>query len=149
MGMDSPFEAWSHSENVELLSNHLYAALRLESFEVSHPVRFQSVAAGYLFRPKPAVRGGVTLGYRHASVRGGSDAVQIGLPLMVGSRLHLIRFEPTYVISRKGLMWRYRFQGEFPVPRTPLIWGLSIEATPLRQGGSYHGLVMLLFGVRK
>jgi hypothetical protein len=148
IGENAP-SSWTHSENLDLLRGHLYASLSIEHFQVREHLRYESIRAGYLFRPKRGFAGGLTLGYRRVSGRGGQDAAVIALPLMAGGREGAARFESAYVISREGVSWTYRLQAEAYLLPKPLFAGLVVEAKPLRQGAPYLGTVALLFGARR
>jgi hypothetical protein len=147
-GEDAP-DSWTHSENFDALRGHLYASLSVEHFYRRERLQYQTVRAGYLFRPNRGVTGGVTVGYRCASGTGGEDAVLIGLPITGGGQVASLRFEPIYAMSRAGVSWTYRFEAEVYLLPKPLFAGLLAEAKPLRQGGPYQGTIGLLFGVRR
>jgi hypothetical protein len=141
--------SWTNSEHLEVRWGHLYGAASIEHFHVRERLRYHTLRAGYLFRPKTGFAGGLTAGYRHVSGGGGRDAALIGLPLTVGREEGAVRFEPTYVISRDGVSWTYRVQAEFYGLPDPLIAGFMIDAKPLRQGGPYLATLALLFGIRR
>jgi hypothetical protein len=148
IGQDAP-SAWTHSENLEIVRDPVFAAASLEHFYTQERLRFWSIRAGYLFRPHRGVAGGITLGYRGVAGSRGQDAVLIGLPIVGGSQLAAVRIEPVYAVSRAGVSWTFRFQGEVYLLPRPLLAGLIAEAKPLWQGGPYQGSVGVLFGVRR
>lgn len=138
---------WTHSENIDIIDNHLFGGLRLETFQIPNHVQLLTFRAGYLFHPKPALEGGVTLGYQHVTGFDPYDAVEIGLPLTVGSERIGSRLEPAYLISAHGVDWTYRLQMEtYMLP--PLTTGFILEAKPLHHGGPYYASAALLFGFR-
>lgn len=141
--------SWTNSEHLEVLRGHLYASVSLEHFQVKERLRYHTIRAGYLFRPKRAFAGGLTIGYRGVSGGGGQDAAIISLPLTIGGQVAAARLEPTYVIWREGVSWTYRFQGEFYGLPEPLFLGAVVDAKPLRHGGPYFGTLALLFGIRR
>ena len=138
---------WTHSENIDIVDDHLFGGLRLETFQVPDHVQLQTFRAGYLFHPKPALEGGVTLGYQHATGFDPHNAVEIGLPLTVGSERIGFSLAPAYLISAHGVDWTYRVQMEvYMLP--PLTTGFIFEAKPLHHGGPYYASGALLFGFR-
>lgn len=139
---------WAHSVSVEVFAHGIYGELRVERFAVPDHVQFQTVRAGYLFRPRRAVATGVTLGHRSAYGERVQDAFEIGLPLVVGAARGSARFEPTYLISSQGVSWNYRFQTELYIPRSPFMAGVGWEGKTVRQGGFYFSAFTLLVGVR-
>jgi len=148
MGEESPRNL-THSENLELFTHNITAAVRIESFSAFGGARFATVRAGYLFHTQNQARGGITLGYRHASGPGTESAVEIGLPFVIGNQRGAMWLVPTYLISHQGVMWNYRFQGEFYTLPKPFFAGMVVEAKSLRQNGKGFGSVTLLIGVRR
>jgi len=147
---EKPGLGWTHSESVAALKGRLYGELRFDSFEFSDlgSAHFQTVRAGYLVHPAQPVLGGVTIGYRRARGDSVQNAVEIGLPLVLGTSRGWIRFNPTYLISSAGITWNYSLQMEFPILHTPLVLGFDFEARTLRQDGVYFGTVALVLGTR-
>jgi hypothetical protein len=141
--------SWTNAEHLEVLSGHLYGAASIEHFHVRERLRYYTLRAGYLFRPKRGFAGGLTLGYRRVSGGGGRDAALIGLPFMTGFEKVAARFEPIYVISRDGVSWTLRFQAELYGLPEPLLTGFVIDVKPLRQNGPYQTTLALLFGIRR
>jgi hypothetical protein len=141
-------EAWTHSQNLEIRRGHLYVALRVETFDALDRPSFYTARLGFLVQPKSKLSGGVTLGYRRAIGPDTEDAVEIGLPATIGNQRAAMRFEPIYLVSRKGVAWNYRFQGEIYLLPKPLFTGFTVEGKSLRQAGEYFGAVTLLFGAR-
>jgi hypothetical protein len=132
-----------------MLWGHLYASASIEHFRVRERLRYYAVRAGYLFRPMSGFAAGLTVGYRSVSGGGGQDAATLSLPFMRGWEEVAIRFEPTYVISRAGVSWTYRVQGEFYGLPDPLFAGFVVDGKPLRQHGPYLATLALLVGVRR
>jgi len=139
---------WMHSASIEALWNRLYGEARFEAFDVADHVQFWTVGAGYLFQPLPNMAGGFTLGYRWAHGDDVQDAVEVGLPLVWGREVAAGRFEPTYVISSRGVSWNYRLRLDLDIGRSPFVAGTCFDIKPLRQGGGYHATFTLLLGVR-
>jgi hypothetical protein len=148
IGDDAP-SSWTNAEHLDMLRGHLYAAASVEHFHFRERLRYYTIRAGYLFRPMSGFAGGLTVGYRSVSGGGGQDAATLSLPFMSGWQEVGIRFEPTYVISRAGVSWTYRFQGEFYGLPDPLFAGFVVDAKPLRQDGPYLATLALLMGVRR
>jgi hypothetical protein len=147
-GGTSKVDEWTHSESIEILKNGIYGEVRIENLYVPDRFQFQTLRGGYLAHPKPALVGGVTLGYRRAQGDRVQNALEIGLPLVIGAPRGSFRFEPTYLISSAEISWNYRGQIEFNIPRRHLVAGLNVEGKPLRRGDPYFGTVALLLGVR-
>lgn len=141
-------DRWAYTEDIEVFTHGIYAEVRSENFYTPGHFQFHTLRTGYLAHPKPALLGGVTLGYRTAHGALGQDALEIGLPSAVGNERGAVRFEPTYVISKEGVSWNYRLQMELYVPSRHLVTGVAFEAKPLQQGGPYYGTMALLLGVR-
>jgi len=140
LGRGQDFGGWAYSAGVETLMNGVYAELRTENFTLDH-VRFWTIRGGYLFHPKAAVAGGATLGYRYAGRAGLENAIEVGFPLVVGTRRGWMRFEPSYVISSQGVSWNYRWQSEFPVSHG-LHGGFDFDVKPIHQAVSYTHLTL-------
>jgi hypothetical protein len=141
------FWGWAYSASFEVLTKGVYSELRTENFHLNNNhVQFWTIRGGYLFRPKPAVAGGVTIGYRYAG-RSSQNAVEVGFPLVVGSRRGWMRLEPTYIISSQGVSWNYRWQSELPVSRS-IFTGFDFDVKPARQHAPYFGTMTLLLGWR-
>ena len=141
------FGGWTASGTVELFRNGMYGEVRVEDFHLPYYVQFRTIRAGYLFRPKPALAGGVTLGYRFTDPRRSENAFEVGFPSVVSAGRGWIRLEPTYIISSQGITWNYRFQTELPVSRE-LFAGLDMDGKPDRQDAPYFVTLTLLFGWR-
>lgn len=149
-GRDAP-STWTRAEWIELRQDHLYLSAEQSTLGGRDPIGFATIQAGYRARPSghPHAEGGVTLGYRHATGRSVQDAAVVSFPLLVGSSLAAMDFEPSYLFSATGVHWTYRFSGEFYTLPRPLFAGIRLEAKPMRQGEDYVGTVVLLLGVRK
>lgn len=139
---------WTGSASLEAVASGLYAELRIEALSIPEPTQAWTLRGGYLFHPKPQFAGGFTLGYRWAQGDSIQNALEIGLPFAFGREFLAARFEPTYLISSRGLTWQWRFQPEFYIPRSPLMAGLCLEIKRARQGAPYHGTLTLLAGLR-
>jgi len=138
---------WTHSVSIEVFKNGVYGELRIEDHYFPDHFQFQSVRAGYLFQPTPSGAGGLTLAYRRAQGEGVHDAFEIGLPLFVAFPRGGLRFEPTYLVSSRGVEWHYRWLGEFHIPRSRLVAGFSFEAKTRSQGSSYFYTMALMCGM--
>jgi hypothetical protein len=147
---ETPGKGWVHAENLEVVKGHLHGELRVEDLHFSDlgSVQFQTIRAGYFLHRRALLRGGATVGYRNARGDRVQNAVEVGLPLEMGSERGWMRFEPTYVLSSAGVTWNYRLQGDFPIAHTPLLIGFNVEAKTLRQGGAYFGTAALVLGFR-
>jgi hypothetical protein len=141
--------SWTNAEHLDILRGHLYAGVSIEHFHVRERLRYYSIRAGYLFRPLSGVAAGLTVGYRKMSGGRGEDAVTLSLPFTRGFREVAVRLEPTYVISRAGVSWTFRVQGELYALPDPLFAGFVVDAKPLRQDGPYLATLGLLVGVRR
>ena len=147
---EKPGLGWTHSERFAVLEGRLYGELRFDSFEFSDlgSAHFQTLRAGYLAHPRQPLLGGVTIGYRRARGDTAQSALEIGLPLALGTSRGWMRFTPTYVISSDGIRWNYSLLAEFPIVHTPLVVGFDCEARTLRQYGELFGTVALVLGTR-
>jgi hypothetical protein len=139
---------WAHSESVEAVWKRLYGELRIEDLEVGERVRFWTVRTGYLFHPYKFAAGGFTLAYRWAEGQDVQDGIGLGLPFAMGNDRAAMLFEPTYLFSSRGVSWTHRVRFEGYIPQTPIIVGAWYDIKPVRQGGSYHAAMTLIFGVR-
>ena len=146
---ERPGRGWVYSSNFEILKRGLYGGVSIEDFRFSDlgTVHFATVRTGYLVRARPGLAGGVTLGYRSARGNGVQNAIEIGLPLVMGSRKAWGRFEPTYAISSAGVSWNYRLRLEAPIGQTPFFAGFNIDVKTLRQGGAYYWNPALVLGL--
>jgi hypothetical protein len=138
----------TYSGTVEVLAGHFYGTFRASDFRGPGHVQFLSARAGYLLRAKRVLAGGVSVGYRHVTGHNVEDAVEVGLPLVLGNEIGGVRWEPSYVISSKGIAWNYRLQMELYLAK-PLVLGAAFEVLPLRQGASHFNVVSLLLGLRR
>jgi hypothetical protein len=146
--LSSSRDGWAYAQTVEALWNGIFGEVRLETFDLPPHFRYTTVRGGYLAHPKPAVAAGVVLGYRRARGDTVQNAVEIGLPIFVAGQRGILRLEPTYVISSKGVTWNYRAHANVPIARTPLTTGFVYEAKPLRQHGPYFHVIDVLIGLR-
>jgi hypothetical protein len=146
---DGAPNSWTHSENIEVIQGHLFASASLEHLYTQQRLRFGTIRAGYLFRPNPGLAGGFTLGYRSVAGSRGEDAVLIGFPLAAGGEKVAVRVEPIYAVSRAGVSWTFKVQGDFHILPKPLFTGMLVEAKPLWQDGPYQGVVAVLFGIMR
>ena len=149
-------ETWTHALNAETFRNDVHLELQVEDFWRPHHIQYITVRGGYLWHPRKSVAGGVTLGYMHADRQRAQRGAELGLPLIVanssGSNL---RFEPTYVIGRRGPVYNYRVQGQIVLGRSPYFVGGSIvgKGNPPPVSPEYPGNFtstgfMVLFGTR-
>ena len=142
------FNGLAYSASVEVFRNGVYGEVRGESYDQGSRTQFWTIRAGYLMRPKSAIAGGATIGYRFVTEGVSENALEVGFPLAVGSPRKWIRLEPTYVISTRGVSWNYRFQTDFLVTRS-LSSGLNVDVKPSRQHGPYFAAITLLLGWRR
>ncbi|HEV2146339.1 MAG TPA: hypothetical protein VGR37_02890 [Longimicrobiaceae bacterium] len=154
-GFDEPDQAGgAHSQSIEFLQNGVYGELRVENFHLPDHTQRQALRVGYLIHPNDAMAGGITLGYRRAPGGGFRQGVEIGFPLLWGTRSGWARIDATYVIASFAADWHWRIQGGFPLSVKPFIAGLSMEFTGpprwrLAEGPPANGMLLsLLFGMR-
>ena len=148
---DSAGETWAYSAGVEILARGFYAEARNEHFRLPHHIEYRTVRVGYLVHPVPETAGGVTIGYRDARGAQGHEGVEIGFPLITGSRSFWMRYEASYVISKTMQSWNYRMQAEYVFRGGPLYIGANVEAKtlPLRTGSKVSSIpLVVLVGVR-
>lgn len=147
MGENSP-HTLTYSANAELLTGHLYAAMRVEHLWVAGSVGCRTARVGYLVRSHALLAGGLTVGYQETVGPGARGSLELGLPLVAGNRHVVVILSPTYNVSSTGVAWNYRFAMEVRELPRPLTAGLVIEVRHLREGGPYYGAVALLAGVQ-
>lgn len=148
---DSSGPTWAYSANVEVGVKHVYVEARMENFRLPQYVRFSTIRAGYLVQAEPSLAAGVTLGYREAYGAAVGNGVEIGLPMVYGWGRGWTRFEPTYVLTTRGVDWSYRFQIEMPLAGGPIYGGFNMEAKAVRlsRGGKMGSFSpVALLGVR-
>jgi hypothetical protein len=144
--------AWAHSANVEVLRHGVYAAARVENINLPTHYQYRTVRAGYLVHPKPALAGGVTLGFRSVPADRTQEGIEIAFPLFIGAPNGSMLLEPAYVISPSRVSWSYRYQGEVAIGSGPFFAGFDYEAKtlPLRWGSHITSQGMaLLIGVKQ
>jgi hypothetical protein len=88
-------ETWANALSIELLRKPVYAELRAEDFWRPRHIRYLTARAGYLWHPKVAAAGGLTIGYVHAEGATSQTGLELGLPLFIGRETMTMRFEPT------------------------------------------------------
>ena len=144
---------------MEVVRQGMYAELRVEDFYRPRRFEYITVRGGYLFHPRNKSAGGVTVGYQHASSDPAQRGVEVGLPLLLGDSTGTVRIDPTYLLSSGGVLWNYRVQLEFPIPRQPYFLGVSgvVKSVPFGdhhrrqeypEKGIFTGAVTLHLGVR-
>lgn len=141
----------TYSASIEVLERGWYAEMRVENFHRREHFRYQSLSAGYLFRPKRGAAGGATIGYRRASRYRAQRGVMISFPLIVDGYDGTMRLEPTYVFSPSGVNWNYRLLMEAAIGGSPFSWGLDFEAKSLpleRRSKLFTSALALMIGVR-
>ena len=81
----------------------------------------------------------MTVGYRHAPLGRFQGGLELGIPFFIGDSLHTGRFEPTFVLSRHGVLWSYRVQYERRLPG-PYFVGLRAvgKTVPINEGHPLH-----------
>ena len=136
----------AYSGGLQLLDGHFFAAARGEDIRPSTRGRFLSASAGYLIRPLSPYAGGLAMGYRRSYAPSREEALEISLPLLMGNKRITTLFAPTYVISRSGVRWTYRWQSDFYGLPEPLFAGFLFDAQPLQDGVS--GVFALHVGAR-
>lgn len=139
---------WSHVQSVEAFWNGLYAELRAESYHVPAYSGVQAARAGYLWRRRSTVAGGVTAGY----VRGAGDnlpgGLEIGLPLLLQLQRGWMRFDATYVLTPDVGYYNWRTVMGLAFPRKPFAGGFSYDVrTPVR-GDEPFAAPVLFVGMR-
>lgn len=132
--------AVAQSAGLEVLALGAYAEVRLDRYHRDDRVEMWDARVGYLLHPHRSVAGGVTVGWREApDVPDGwsGGGVLIGFPILLAAcgerRPCWVQWEPTYLISGKGLGFTPHFRLEVPVPRTPLLGRLDVEAKGMRK----------------
>jgi hypothetical protein len=145
--------AAAHSAGLEVLALGAYAEVRLDRYHRSDRVETWDARAGYLIHPYRSVAGGVTVGWREApDVPDGwsGGGVLIGFPIVVAAcgerRPCWVQWEPIYMISDRGLGFTPRLRLAVPIPRTPLLGRLDLEAKGMRKKDPLS--VSLGFGLR-
>jgi hypothetical protein len=158
-GLFSEGQTWAHSANIEVVRNGVLAEFKAEDFYRPRHFRYLTARGAYLFHPKRGTAGGVSVGYRHAHRDRTQQGLEIGLPFFIGDSTGTMRLEPTYVITRHGVLWSYRMQIDINIPRSPYFAGLTGvgKSVPLNRSyprqdypkeDFFTGAVMLLFGAR-
>ncbi len=148
---DSAGETWAYSAGVEILARGFYAEARNEHFRLPQHIEYRTVRLGYLLHRVPEAAGGVTIGYRDARGAHGHGGVEIGFPLITGSRNFWLRYDASYVISKETPSWNYRMQAEYVVRGGPVYIGANVEAKtlPLRNGSKVSSVPLaVVVGVR-
>lgn len=141
---------WSYAASIDVLRSGWYAEMRVEAFYLPEHFKYQSLSAGYLFRPKRSVAGGATIGYRRASRDRAQRGVMIGFPLIVDAADGSMRLESTYVFSPSGVNWNYRLLMELAIGDSPFSAGFTAEAKTLpleRQSKLFASTIALLIGI--
>ena len=139
---------WSHVQSVEAFWNGLFAELRAESYHVPSYSGVQAARAGYLWRRRRTVAGGVTAGY----VRGAGDnlpgGLEVGLPLLLQLERGWMRFDATYVLTSEIGYYNWRTVMGLALPRKPFVAGFSVDIrTPIR-GEEPFSAPVLFIGTR-
>jgi hypothetical protein len=145
--------AFAHSAGVEVFALGGYSELRLDRYHLSGGVSMFDVRAGYLIHPSPGTAGGVTVGWRQVSDRPdgwSGGGLLVGFPIFIagceGPHPCWLQWEPAYMISGGGLGFTPRFRLAVPIPRTPLLGRLDLEAKGMRKADPVS--VSLGFGLR-
>ena len=120
-------ETWTHSVNVETYHDNVHLELLAEDFWRPRHIQYVTIRSGYLWHPRRRAAGGVTIGYMHADREAAQRGPELGLPLFLSdSSARTIRFEPTYVFGRHGLIFNYRMRVTAPIRRTRYFAGATI-----------------------
>ena len=127
-------ETWANALSIELVRKPVYAELRAEDFWRPRHIRYLTARAGYLWHPKVAAAGGLTIGYVHAEGATSQTGPELGLPLFIGRETMTMRFEPTYVMSSGGPLWSYRAQMEVYVGGGRYVIGANVVRKSVRLG---------------
>lgn len=139
---------WAHVHAVETLWNGLFAEVRAQAYRVPEYSGVQAARAGYLWRRRRHLAGGVTAGYVRGSGEYLPGGLEIGLPLLLRTQRGSIRYEAAYIITPEFGYWNWRMVGEFPFPQKPFAGGFNLDArTPLRDEELFYGLTLFV-GVR-
>ena len=141
------------SVGLEVLALGAYAEIRGDRYHRSDRVDVWEGRVGYLIHPYRSVAGGVTVGWREVPDRPdgwSGGGVLVGFPIMIAAcgehRPCWVQWEPTYMISDHGLGFTPRFRLAVPIPRTPLLGRLDLEAKGMRKADPVS--VSLGFGLR-
>jgi hypothetical protein len=146
-------ETWANGVSLEMMRRPVRAEVQMEDFWRPRHVRYITARGGYVWHPRRAAAGGVTIGYVHSDGDAAQSGPELGLPLFIGSRDMTMRIEPTYVFSAEGPLWTYRLQMEGYFPRREYFAGFAmvLRSYPLRSnaGDEFAAqAVTALFGKR-
>jgi hypothetical protein len=127
------------SASMEAAHGRAYLELRGEQYDLPDDPELWTLRGGYLFRPAPSLAGGILLGFRSGRHSPGGWArygVELGFPIMATmcrpARSCWIRWEPVYLVTSEGADFSPRLESEFPLGRTPVIAGVSLELKGVR-----------------
>lgn len=149
-------QTWAHAIGLETFRGNVHAEAAVEDFWRPRHIEYVSARVSYLWHPRQLVAGGVSLGYMRADIASAQRGVELGLPLLLaGTNGGDVRFEPTYTLGQRGIVFNYRLQLRAPIARSRYFAGASLVAkgNPPPQSAVYPGDftatgVMLLFGSR-
>ena len=66
------------------------------------------------------------MGYLHSANDASQSGIELGLPLYFGTRKFMMRLEPGYVFSERGVLWNYRAQFEAYLARERYVVGVNV-----------------------
>lgn len=145
-------QTWAHAAHLEGMSGAFHYELFAEDFWRPVHVEYVTVRTGYLMRRR-FTAGGLTIGLTNAGREARDTGAEIGLPVYFGDRRGVFaRLEPTYIASRRGLLWNYRAELDIPVLQGPYYLGVSgvgksdPPASPDNPNNFAHSAVLLVFG---
>jgi hypothetical protein len=152
-GRFSDGETWANGLSLEIVRKPMLLELRAEDFWRPRHIRYFTARTGYLWHPKRAATGSLTVGYVHAEGTTSQTGLELGLPLFVGRETMTLRFEPAYVISSRGVLWNYRGQAEAYIGGGRYVIGGNVVRKSLRltskdEGALSPQAVTLVLGVR-
>jgi len=144
---------WANAVELQVVRKSRLAELQLEDFWRPSHVRYLTASVGQLWHPRRMTAGGVTLGYVHARGDAAQSGPELGLPLYFGDSIATVRLEPTYVMSRHGLLWSGRLQLQANLPGRPYFVGASLigKSQNMTLADNEHlfaTAVTLVFGTR-
>jgi hypothetical protein len=144
---------WSNAVELQAVRSDRVAELQIEDFWRPTHVRYLTASVGQLWHPRRWTAGGVTLGYVRAQGDAAQSGPELGLPLYFGDSDATVRLEPTYVMSRHGLLWSGRLQAQASLPGRPYFVGASLvgKSQNMTLAESEHlfaSAVTVVFGTR-
>ena len=131
----NPDLGWTHGEEIELVTHHVYADGRLEQYYLlPQHLGYATGHIGFVLESEHRLSGGMGVGYRGVHgppVDGKQQGLEVALPLVWSSGDRWWRFESFYVLTTHGSTWNYRVQGEWPLRRSRYVAGVKAETIAL------------------